>query len=181
MTDSTRYDVVFQGVPVDSPDAHAVKVRLAHLFKLDPAKVEALCAQASVRVKRDVDGTAAERYCRAVRATGALCAVVAVESAVAPAPPPATVAATNAALGGADLAPAGATLVTPAEVVPPEFDLSGLTMDEPGADLVTHAPRQAPQIDTDHMTLSPAGATLVEHEPVVTPEIDTSALSMDSD
>jgi len=129
MTDSTRYDVVFQGVPVDSPDAQAVKVRLAHLFKLDPAKVEALCAQASVRVKRDVDGSAAERYCQAVRATGALCAVVAVESAVAPAPPPATVATTNAALGGADLAPAGATLVEHEPVVAPEIDTSALSVD----------------------------------------------------
>jgi hypothetical protein len=181
MTDSTRYDVVFQGVPADSPDPQAVKTRLAHLFKLGAAKVDALCAQTGVRIKRDVDGAAAERYCRAVRATGALCAMVAVEPAVSPAPPTATGAAPAAELGGADLAPPGATLVAPAEAVPPEFDLSGLSMDEPGVDLVAQTPQQAPRIDTDHMTLSPVGATLVEHEPVVAPEIDTSTLSVDSD
>ena len=87
MTDK-RYNIVFEGEIVAGAKIEAVKQNLAKLFRMEPAKVEALFSGKKVVLKKDADQATAMKFRAALKQAGAQCKMLVVgepEPASAPA------------------------------------------------------------------------------------------------
>jgi len=198
-----RFAVVFSGVIVPGSDREQVKLNLAKLFKVEPARVEPMFSGKRVVIKAQLDQATAQKYQTALKSAGAVCEVVDTAAAAKPTaapqtqPAPASAApqpaakpqATRPAPAAQPSRPAaaapqwqldqpGVILVPPSEVQPLVVDLSGLMMDEPGVVLVQHKEKLAPAINTGHLSMAEAGSELAPQRHVPDLKVDLSALSM---
>lgn len=191
----TLFDIVFSGQFVSGVDPAQAKAGLARLFKIDDARVEALCTTRTV-IKKGVDEATARNYASALAKVGAR--VELVPSGGAPAAPATATPATPApvarpvasapvntpAAAPVPVAPAmtvaepGALLTEPSVVTPPEFDLSGMTLAAVGTLLVEPSTATPPEFDLSGLQLAPAGTVLDERPPPPPADIDTSSLSL---
>ena len=201
------FAVVFSGVIVPGSDREQVKLNLAKLFKVEPARVEPMFSGKRVVIKAQLDQATAQKYQAALKSAGAVCEVVDTAAAAKPAAPQATAAQPAARPQPAPAAaPATATrpvtapqntinrpvsatpqwqvdqpgviLVPPTEVEPLQVDLSALSMAEPGVVLVQHQEKVAPAINTSHFTVAEAGSDLAQRREVPDLQVDLGALSM---
>lgn len=198
-----RFAVVFGGVIVPGANREQVKLNLAKLFKVEPARVEPMFSGKKVVIKAKLDQATAQKYQAALKNAGAICEVIdlvaaqaaAKASSVAAAPAKTAVAQGGAKpqptaptavkpAGTAPVAPQwqvdqpGVVLVAPKEVKPLEVDLSALSMAEAGVVLVEHQEKRPPAIDTAHLSVAEAGGDLTAPREVAELQVDLSALSM---
>lgn len=191
-----RFAVVFAGVIVPGANRDQVKLNLAKLFKVEPARVEPMFSGKKVVIKAKIDQATAQKYQAALKSAGAICEVVDMAAAAKPATPqpaakPQAPAAAKpaAAAQAAAQRPApgtpqwqvdqpGVVLVAPKEVKPLQVDLSGLSMAEPGVVLVQHKEKVAPAINTGHLSVAEAGGDLAPRREVPDLQVDLGGLSM---
>jgi len=186
----TLFDIVFSGQFVPGVDAGEAKAGLARLFKIEPARVDALCATRTV-IKKGVDEATARNYAAALAKVGARVDLVRIGGTPAEAPPgptqaaavaPAVAAAARA--GAPPVAPdftvaePGVLLVEPTVVATPAFDLSGMTLAEVGVLLVEPTNPVPPAYDLSGLQLAPPGTVLDDRPPPPPAQIDTSDLSL---
>ncbi|GAB1258948.1 hypothetical protein NBRC116494_34500 [Aurantivibrio plasticivorans] len=81
-----KFDIVFRGDIVLGHTLPEVKQRLAQLFKIELAKVDALFTGKAVPLKRNLDKVSAEKYKAALVKAGAQVSVKASNASAAPAP-----------------------------------------------------------------------------------------------
>ncbi|MGD9601430.1 MAG: hypothetical protein AB7O21_10165 [Gammaproteobacteria bacterium] len=180
-----RFDIVFAGQVLAGADPAVMKAGLAQLFKVDAARVEALCATRTV-IKKGVDAETARNYQAALAKVGASVEIVTQGApAAAPAPPAAAAGAAPAAAPPPvpaavplTISEPGVLLVEPTRVTAPEFDLSGMSVAEVGALLVEAIPTPEPEYDLSAFALAPAGTPLDDSPPPPPADIDTSGLSL---
>jgi len=191
------FAVVFSGVIVPGANREQVKLNLAKLFKVEPARVEPMFSGKRVVIKAQLDQATAQKYQAALKSAGAVCEVVDTAAKPATSQPSAAQPAARPQQAAAKPAPAapptarpvpaapqwqvdqpGVILVAPTAVKPLQVDLSGLTMDEPGVVLVQHKEKVAPAINTGHLSVAEAGSDLAQRREVPTLQVDLSALSM---
>ncbi len=203
-----RFAVVFSGVIVPGANREQVKLNLAKLFKVEPARVEPMFSGKRVVIKAQLDQVTAQKYQAALKSAGAMCEVVDTTAAAKPTgpsqvakpqsagpsqpvakPQPAVAAKPVAAPAPAVSRPGaavpqwqvdqpGVVLVAPREVKPLQVDLSGLSMAEPGVVLVQHKEKVAPAINTTHLSVAEAGSDLGTRRQVPDLKVDLSGLSM---
>jgi hypothetical protein len=187
-----RFAVVFKGKIVAGADPAVVRENLARLFKINPAKVEAMFSGKPVLIKKDLDRAKAETYELALSKAGAIVELMATPAAAAAAPaetPSAAHASDNAAQSPTPpppppkapdltIAEPGVTLVEHEPVPPAEFDTSQFDLAEVGATLTEAKTVTPPEFDTSGMTLDPPGTDLAEPRKVPRADFDTSALSL---
>ncbi len=65
------YDIIFRGDILPGQNIQQVKLRLAQLFKVDSAKIDALFGGGAKPLKRNLEKPAAEKYILALRNAGA--------------------------------------------------------------------------------------------------------------
>lgn len=177
-----RFDIVFRGDIVSGHNINDVKARLAQLFKVDGAKIEALFSGGLVPLKRDLDEATAEKYKAVLLKAGAQVqlrlAGAAVKTRAASSekpdavavPPvdPASSPSPSSSAGALTLAPAGSNLLdaaaaTKAQAV--EVDVSKITLRPLQGDLLDASEkRQAvvTNIDTSDLDLAELGVDLLE-------------------
>lgn len=200
-----RFAVVFSGVIVPGSDREQVKLNLAKLFKVEPARVEPMFSGRRVVIKAQLDQATAQKYQAALKSAGAVCEVIDTAAADKPAtpatparptppqpsarpqtPPAATPAGSRKDVVNRPVAATpqwqvdqpGAVLVAPKAVKPLQVDLSALSMAEPGVALVQHKEKVAPAINTGHLSVAAAGGDLAPRRQVPDLQVDLSALSM---
>jgi hypothetical protein len=83
-----KYNVVFSGDVTPGESIHAIKARMAALFKTSPENIESLFKQKNAIIKRNVDHETAKKYVQMIQKTGAICRIIIVEPSQAPSPPP---------------------------------------------------------------------------------------------
>jgi len=173
-----RFDIVFSGQMLPGADPAVMKAGLAQLFKVDAARVDALCATRTV-IKKGVDADTARNYRVALAKVGAGVEIVR-QGAPAAAGPPAPSAAPGPAAAAVPLtiSEPGVLLVEPTHVAAPEFDLSGMSVADVGVLLVEPTTTPAPEYDLSAFTLAPAGTPLDQRPPPPPADIDTSGLSL---
>jgi tetratricopeptide (TPR) repeat protein len=77
MTHSKRYAIAFEGKVLDGHAEDAVVARFAAMFRREAGEIRArMFSGARVFVRRGLDHEQAQRYAQALRAAGAICAVV---------------------------------------------------------------------------------------------------------
>lgn len=197
-----RFAVVFSGVIVPGSDREQVKLNLAKLFKVEPARVEPMFSGKRVVIKAQLDQATAQKYQAALKSAGAVCEVIDTAAAAKPAtpatpprptPPSVTQAPAAAKPAGSrkdvvsrpvaatpqwQVDQPGTVLVTPKAVKPLQVDLSALSMAEPGVVLVQHKEKVAPAINTGHLSVAAAGGDLAPRREVPDLKVDLSTLSM---
>lgn len=184
-----RFNLVFNGELVAGASPDAVKQNLAKLFKLDPARVEAMFSGKPVVLKKDADQATAMKFRAVLRQAGAQVRMEPVgaveEVSAAPAPPaePVTVespAAAPVAATAAASAPAGdmdmvGTIRTGGTGFSGEFDVA-----PPGADIADKVEAPPPVVpDVSGISLAPAGSDMGQLKPKVEEKVpDISHLSI---
>ncbi|MCW8194957.1 hypothetical protein F6455_09180 [Proteobacteria bacterium 005FR1] len=188
MADS-KFDVVFRGDIVAGHNINDVKARLAQLFKVDAARIEALFAGGIVPLKRNLDQVSAEKYKAVLLNAGAQ---VQIRSAGADSkrnaplsekrPAAARAAAKpSATLTGLTLAPAGSDLLGPderEEIRERKIDLSEFSLRPMGGDLLDVSEKQPAipsVVNTSTFELADVGVDLLEgfrNEALPSPELD---------
>lgn len=191
-----RFNLVFNGELVAGASPDAVKQNLAKLFKLDPARVEAMFSGKPVVLKKDADQATAMKFRAVLRQAGAqvrMEPVGAVEevsaapappveqaaqepaapvTAPAPAQPAAAPATASAAAGDMDMV---GTIRTGGTGFSGEFDVA-----PPGADIADKVDGPAPMVpDVSGISLAPAGSDMGQLKQKVEEKVpDTSHLSI---
>lgn len=172
-----RFNLVFNGELVAGASPDAVKQNLAKLFKLDPARVEAMFSGKPVVLKKDADQATAMKFRAVLRQAGAQVRMEPVgaveEVSAAPAPPVEQVAqepaapVTAPALAQPAAAPATAsaaaadmdmvgTIRTGGTGFSGEFDVA-----PPGTDIADKVDGPAPMVpDVSGISLAPAGSDM---------------------
>ena len=170
----SNFEVIFQGQLLPGADGVAVRAKLAALFKIDAARVEAMFAGQRVVIKKNVDAATAETYVAALNKAGAAAEIV----VVAPAAARPNAPRQDAPSAVMTIAEPGVLLVEPQPVTPPTFDTSALSLAAVGVDLVEPSVEIAPQYDLSRLQLAPPGTLLADAPPVPPATIDTSRLSL---
>lgn len=191
-----RFNLVFNGELVAGASPDAVKQNLAKLFKLDPARVEAMFSGKPVVLKKDADQATAMKFRAVLRQAGAqvrMEPVGAVEevsaapappvepaarepaapvTAPAPAQPAAAPAAASAAAGDMDMV---GTIRTGGTGFSGEFDVA-----PPGTDIADKVDGPAPMVpDVSGISLAPAGSDMGQLKQKVEEKVpDISHLSI---
>lgn len=186
MSDSS-YEVVFTGRIAAGADLARVKANLAMLFKIEPARVDAMFTGKPVVIKKRLDEATARKYQAAMQKAGAIAEVVGGQSEPPrPAIPeratrrdvplPLDTGLMQRPVFPPDLVPgAGAEASAPAQPA----SLEGVTIAPPGVDLVERREVPEAQIDTSGLSLAPQGGMLSEPKFVPEPKIDISGLSVE--
>lgn len=195
-----RFNLVFNGELVAGASPDAVKQNLAKLFKLDPARVEAMFSGKPVVLKKDADQATAMKFRAVLRQAGAQVRMEPVgaveEVSAAPAPPvePAAAESSTAVSASPSPAPAAAPAAATAPVSAPagnmdmvgtirtggtgfsgEFDVA-----PPGADIADTVEAPPPVVpDVSGISLAPAGSDMGQLKPKVEEKVpDISHLSI---
>lgn len=71
-----RYRVIFSGEIVEGYAIEEVKEKLAALFKTESARIEQIFKGKALSIKKNIDYTAAQRYCDALQKFGAVCKIM---------------------------------------------------------------------------------------------------------
>ena len=181
------FKVVFDGQLVLGADLAAVKAELARLFKVDPARIDAMFGSAPVVVRRQLDEATARQYLQALEKAGALARLEPMEPVAPEAAEPAS-AATRAAVAAAPgaskelPAPVPAALATPAPAVlramqgvpvAPALDVAAA-----GALLVEAPDIPDANIAIEHLSLAAVGTPLADARDIPEPAYDLSAMSL---
>lgn len=161
------FDIVFRGDLMPGHHLPDVKARLAQLFKIDAARVEALFSGAAVTLKRNLDRPTASKYHKVLRSAGA-----AVDLRPARQEPAASATRRDAPRpAGLSLAPLGAELLSPQERsdnAEPELELNNYSIRPMEGYLLDEAERGrddiTAQVDYD-FDLAPLGADLLDARP----------------
>lgn len=143
-----RFDIIFRGDIVLGNRLDEVKQRMAKLFKVDAAKIEALFTGAAVPLKRNLDQAAAEKYRAVLAKAGAQVDVCAQPREIAR---PASRVANKPDAKGAP----------PATTV----DAASLSLAPAGTDVLTpdeRAPQIVNEVNTDSLSLRPAEGDLLD-------------------
>ncbi|MGQ9425790.1 hypothetical protein ACXYTJ_08990 [Gilvimarinus sp. F26214L] len=184
---ASQFDLIFRGDVVPGHRVEDVKLRLAKLFKVDPARIEALFSGKPVALKRNLNRDTAEKYQAVLLQAGAQVrlrpqqggggatpsrpAAGAVRKAPSEAPKrtDAPQAAPESGSGqGFSLAPPGANLLTPAKAAgapEPELDLSALSVRPAQGDLLDESEKSkdaALTLDLSAYKLAEPGTDLLE-------------------
>jgi hypothetical protein len=190
------FDIVFRGDIVNGHNINDVKGRLAQLFRVDSARIEALFGGGLVPLKRDLDEATAEKYRAVLIKAGAQVQVRPAGGAAkgqpeagsagrpktvaASSPSPASATSSSVA-GTLTLAPAGSNLLDGAairKVQPLNVDVSGITLRPLEGDLLDASEKRpliAADIDTSDFDLAEPGVDLLEgfrSEPLPLPELE---------
>jgi len=189
-----RFNLVFNGELVAGASPDAVKQNLAKLFKLDPARVEAMFSGKPVVLKKDADQATAMKFRAVLRQAGAQVRMEPVgaveEVSAAPAPPaepaaqepaaPVTAPAQQAAAPATASAAAGdmdmvGTIRTGGTGFSGEFDVA-----PPGTDIADKVDGPAPMVpDVSGISLAPAGSDMGQLKQKVEEKVpDISHLSI---
>lgn len=150
---SGTYKVVFRGDILPGQSLAEVRTRLGELFKLDEAGLNKLFCGRPVTLKRNLDATAAGKWCEALQRAGAVAESRPEDPDQGGAPPVA------AASYGFDLAPVGADVLKPNERRAPEGPavvVPPLQVAEVGADVLKPEERRTfaeLDLDLSHITL----------------------------
>lgn len=173
----SNFDVIFQGQLLPGTDGVVVRAKLAALFKIDAARVEAMFSGQRVVIKKNVDAATAETYVAALNKAGAAAEMIAVvmPAVVVASEPRAETPATPVVM---TIAEPGVLLVEPQPVTPPTFDTSALSLAAVGVNLVEPSVKIAPQYDLSGLQLAPPGTLLADAPSVPPAKIDTSGLSL---
>jgi hypothetical protein len=183
------YQIVFRGKILGGFDREQVRANLSRLFKIDPARVDAMLDAPKTVLKTGVGKDAASRYQEALRQAGIMVAVMGESAATSASPPlgaPSTLATTREIAPvpepvSAPRAPVATQAIgTPAPPAPPpaESTVSGLTLAEPGVQLLPPQVRSKAEIDTSALSLAQPGVVLVEKRQVTAPQYDLSGISL---
>lgn len=173
------FQIVFRGKILAGFDREQVRANLSRLFKIEPARVDAMLDAPKIVLKTGLGKDAASRYQEALRQAGIMVAVMG-ESAptAAPAPtPPASAMATTREIVPVPEPGSAAPSPGPAEPTP-NSPASGLTLAEPGVQLLPPQERPKAEFDTSGLSLAQPGVILVEKRPVIAPEFDLSDMSL---
>lgn len=175
------FQIVFRGKILAGFDREQVRANLSRLFKIEPARVDAMLDAPKIVLKTGLGKDAASRYQEALRQAGIMVAVV---GEAAPTAAAATVAAPTATATTREIAPvpergSDAPGSSPAEA-PRELPTSGLTLAEPGVQLLPPQERKKVEFDTSGLSLAQPGVILVEKRPVVAPDFDLSDMTLGS-
>jgi hypothetical protein len=183
------FQIVFRGKILGGFDREQVRANLSRLFKIEPARVDAMLDAPKTVLKTGLGKDAASRYQEALRQAGIMVAVMG-ESAPTAAPQsggtPSTMATTREIVpvpepGSMPHPPVAAESIgsaTPAASAPPDSTASGLTLAEPGVQLLPPQVRTKAEIDTSALTLAQPGVALVEKRHVAAPEYDLSGITL---
>lgn len=172
------FQIVFRGKILAGFSRDQVRANLAQLFRIEPARVDAMLDAPKTVLKTGLDKDAASRYQEALRGAGIMVAVIGeteTRAAVEPARAPQAAAITREIVPIPDRGNGGGT--SPAEPTP-AFAQSGLTLAEPGAQLLPPVVRTRAEIDTSALSLAQPGVVLVEKRPVAPLEVDLSGISL---
>jgi|SRR5690606_448834 len=188
-----RFNLVFNGELVAGASPDAVKQNLAKLFKLEPARVEAMFSGKPVVLKKDADQATAMKFRAVLRQAGAqvrmepvgaveevsAAAAPPVETAAAPesstpvsAPPSAAPASASTPAGDMDMV---GTIRTGGTGFSGEFDVA-----PPGTDMADKTDGPAPVVpDVSGISLAPAGSDMGQLKQKVEEKVpDISHLSI---
>ena len=173
----SNFEVIFQGQLLPGADGVAVRAKLAALFKIDAARIEAMFAGQRVVIKKNVDAATAQTYVAALDNAGAIAEIIsmAAPAVAAPSEPRQEVPVAPIVM---TIAAPGVLLVEPEPVTPPTFDTSALSLAAVGVDLVEPSVKIAPQYDLSGLQLAPPGTLLADAPPVPPAKIDTSGLAL---
>jgi hypothetical protein len=191
------FDVVFRGDIVSGHNINDVKSRLAQLFKVDAAKIEALFTGGAIPLKRNLDQSTAEKYKATLTKAGAQVQIRPVAEAVKPHRASVPVQERSAAMNASStapsrpttisetadfsIAPAGSNLLNAEESSRPDafdVDVSGISLRPMEGDLLDPSEKKkmdAADIDTTAYELADVGADLLEgfrSETLPLPEVE---------
>lgn len=160
------FNVVFRGDIVPGQSLPEVKQRFAHVFRLEPDKVDAYFSGKPVTLKKECDRATADKFKAVLQQAGALVDIKSASvPAVAPRPaparpvaamPPAVAAPVVAAPVVAAAATPTPVPVAPVQTVPVEPSPADWTLNRQGTELLRPEERVAPppaQISIDHIQL----------------------------
>lgn len=193
-----RFNLVFNGELVAGASPDAVKQNLAKLFKLEPARVEAMFSGKPVVLKKDADQATAMKFRAVLRQAGAqvrMEPVGAIEEVSAAPAPPVEPAAQEAAAPVTATAPAPAqpaAAPTTASAAAGDMDMVGtirtggtgfsgeFDVAPPGADIADKVDGPAPMVpDVSGISLAPAGSDMGQLKQKVEEKVpDISHLSI---
>ena len=175
------YQIVFRGKILGGFDREQVRANLSRLFKIDPARVDAMLDAPKTVLKTGLGKEAASRYQEALRQAGIMVAVMGESVAQPVAPTPMANTREIVPVPEPANAPRAQEPVTePApEAAPAEF-ASGLTLAEPGVQLLPPQERTKAEIDTSTLSLAQPGVVLAEKRQVSAPEFDLSGITLGS-
>jgi hypothetical protein len=183
------FQIVFRGKILGGFDREQVRENLSRLFKIDPARVDAMLDAPKTVLKTGLGKDAASRYQEALRQAGIMVAVIgesAAPSAAAPFAAPSMMATTREIVpvpepGSVPHSPVAVESIdtpTPAAPAPAESTTAGLTLAEPGVQLLPPQLRTKAEIDTSALSLAQPGVVLVEKRHVAAPEYDLSGITL---
>jgi hypothetical protein len=174
------FQIVFRGKILGGFDREQVRANLGRLFRIDPARVDALLDAPKTVLKTGLGKDAASRYQEALRDAGIMVAVIGesppVAPATLPASPPSSMATTREIVPVPEPASAPGSTVQPEPA--PGAPTSGLTLAEPGVQLLPPQPRHKAEIDTSALSLAQPGVILIEKREVVAPQYDISSMTL---
>lgn len=78
---ATHYDIIFEGRTIPGKDIDAVKKALMQMLKIEDQRIDRLFTGQPVRIRRNADAGAAEKFRKAFEAAGAVCKIQEVEVA----------------------------------------------------------------------------------------------------
>ncbi len=183
MSDNS-FAVTFSGVIVPGADREQVKLNLAKLFKVEPARVEPMFSGKRVVIKAQIDQATAQKYQAVLKSAGAICEVINTAATAKPAAPqaaarpPATPhtpqpATRPQSVPAAKPADASASTVSRSVAPAPQWQV-----DQPGVVLVAPKVVQPLQVDLSALSMAEPGVVLVQHKEKVVPAINTGHLSV---
>ena len=185
------YQVIFSGQIIEGAELEMVKRNVAHIFTLDPERVEKLFCGRRLILKKQIDRLTAEKYQSTMQRAGAVCVsedTAQARPASSAAGHPRTGETTPVSQQGENeqrqaeatvsLAEAGTVLAEQQAIPEANINTTGMDMAEAGILLVE--PRLIPEanIDTAGMDMAEAGIQLVESRAVPEANIDTTGMDM---
>lgn len=156
------FEVVFQGKVASGANPDEVKTKMGELFKANDAQLARLFSGQRVVIKSGLDELTAAKYRMALEKVGALCEILPVQTAAAPAHSPSQPSPQSPSMAPSSLAPQQTS----------DFGVAPV-----GADLSDRKPFVPANINVDHLSTAPVGANLEQ----IKVEIEPFALTMDFD
>lgn len=188
------FEIVFRGKLIGEVTREQAIVRLAKLFKTEPARVAKLFSGQRVTLKKGLDRETADKYRTVLRKAGMAVSIVSVEPpAAAPAPVPeapppikevpapepsghgrAVFAVDDPDSAAPDPAPSAPAR---AEAVASDAGADTEMLAAPGATIIEAQSAPPAQIDTSSLSMGEVGEIVDDRPRPARKEIDTSALS----
>ncbi|HEY0635262.1 MAG TPA: hypothetical protein VGE00_07770, partial [Gammaproteobacteria bacterium] len=165
-------------------DREQVKLNLAKLFKVEPARVEPMFSGKRVVIKAQLDQATAQKYQAALKSAGAICEVINTAATAKPAAPQAAArppATPNVSQPTARPQSVPAAIPTEASASianRPVAPTPQWQVDQPGVMLVAPKVVQPLQVDLSALSMAEPGVVLVQHKDKVAPAINTGHLSV---